>query len=421
MVRAVNWSKNPIPVELITDLDVANNNVRIRLEVAIFNGSDTQIGGFTVEEAPDTTGKVLFDLSGALDDAMRNNWQSVHDWPNELNKIHGIDGSPMKISVNMIEMQNGIEESYTSLNTILIEDSPQWIYIFQGGLNAETIMAGYDYWTDLFELVSAAENPFLTWNVEPRTVDRKQLIPLHFLTNAETSGIYGKFVFYHYDLPLGNFETDSVVLASKYRVLCMNAGMFPYLRSGELNLSGIETDITGPITRYTFQLFDGTDTAISEELEFVLDDFYHRNCNYFIYQNSLNGFNDVRFIGEVETNIANERSSSAFAAISETVPPTGVRSVVNTSEQWSIKVNTGAITPTEADKLRELLLSPRIYRYVPSMDKRILFIPMELTDKSKTLLKSSDYLNNITLEFVNQFKNVVYTSKKFVEALVPVS
>jgi hypothetical protein len=405
----VNWSKNPVPVELHTDLDVVNTAVRIRILVWLYDLADTNFAAFILEESPDADGNVTFDLSGVLDDAMRNEWQTVKDF-DDLHLIHAIDGAPIKIYLNYQEMQDGAEVSYEDLSALIVEDDPAWIYVYQGGLPALSIMAGEDYWTSTFDLATIPEmNPFLTWNTLPRTVDKNQLLPFHYLLTQDVAGAYLRFKFYMYDLEIGSFDATATGAHSKWRILCMCAGLFPYIESGDLDLSTIETG-DNIITGWTVQLSTTGDDYISPVMTFELDRYYHRNKNYFIFQNSLNGFDDVRFIGETEIGIANDRNGSSFASLSETVPPSGIRAMVSTAEQYSIKVNTGSLTKSEVDKLRELLLSARIYKYNPVHEEAVQFIPVEITEKSRTLIKSSDYLNNQTIEFVNQWKDGVWKS-----------
>lgn len=415
-----NWSKNPLLVQLHTDEDPASF-VRIGIGVTITVNAVASTE-FYQEQQIDSNGNVAFDISSIVDEYLDNNFST----PESI----GMDTKAYVVQqaaeLMIIWTQKVGTDAPTSNYVNSLNNGGNPYYVLQGGTSVESydwLSWFYDKWKLNDGEEAYSPNPFLTWKPLKQLVDLNEVLPLYFLTDMSgkfPNAVWGVISVYNGDTIEETFITDASDSIDQRSILKVNPSLFAHLGVG-VDINALRTSIiAGELTHYTFSLWitdsgDDTDYRVSEIRTFYFDESYRKNTNRFIYQNSLNGFDQIRFTGETEDKTDTERVTAAVTGISQNIPVGGLAKTQQIVEQYSIKMNTGILTKNETQALRELLLSARIYWHnafewnSEAEEFEFKFIQVLLTEKSRMLIKSSDYLNHQTIEFAYCHKNKVWT------------
>lgn len=413
-----NWSKNPVIVQLHSDVDPADF-VRIGIGVTItVNGVESD--EVYQEQQVDSDGNVSFDISSIVDEYLDNDFATPESVALEV-EVQLVQKAA-ELTITYTEKVGDAAPTGGSVNALNNGDEPY--YILQGGTSVESyewLSWFYDNWKLNDGEEDYVPNPFLTWQPVNKVIDFNCVLPLYFLTDMSDkfpNAVWGLMTLYNRDTVVTTFVTDPSSSIDQHSIIKVNPTLFA-LMGLAIDLYGYRQNVLDDeITHYTFSLWvtsDGNDYRVSEVRTFYFDESYRKNVNRFVFQNSLNGFDSIRFTGETEDKTDTDRVSAAMTGITQNIPAGGIRKTVQTAEQYSIKINTGLLTPNETQALRDMMLSPRIYWHNAldwnsgATDFSFKFIQVELTEKSRMLIKSSDYLHHQTIEFAYVHKNKVWT------------
>ena len=391
-----NFSKNEILVGLQTDIDVILYAVRIRIAITITWMGTAYV--FYNEEVPDEDGKVLFDVGGIIDDTMK----SLFTAPSPTaSGIILVQDAPVLFSIDYTEYKDDVVETTGTVNDFNNSGLPY--EAIKGGVSSEFISLKTSISDRFFTVSDGPENiPFLTWQPIKLIVDKNQLCPLYYLNTSACEFLRIKLRVYAGTTEIIGAPVDYIYDTAPEGIFMFHAGW---------KTLDIDTMIAGDpdednVTHYTVQLMDSVFNPISELRTFYLDNAYHANKTYLIFENSLNGFDDIRLLGEIVTKSDYDRRVSVMTGVSEINPLEGTRVTSSVMEQFGKKINTGYLSPKECNALRETLLSVRMFEIIDN--DRMLAI--EWNERSKEILKSNDNLNGIPLEFIYTTKNRVFTS-----------
>lgn len=403
-----NWTKNPIPVSVICDDDPTANDVRIALTIGFlyYGGTWRYV---TIDEPAQLystdDGIAFFDLAGLLDEAMANEYTP----PSAIGTgVTIVAAAPMFFDVVAYLYVDDVITDVVNLSQVF--SGMDWWQAYKGGL-ANEALGTLNYWQDVFHVDDPDQTrPFLTWQHPNRLVDKNELLPLYYL-NHDLDGERA-------DVRLEVYEEAGLITSvlamwsvnlTPGEIIQLYAGWEGITMQYYLDLVGF----TGTVKYWRISLENhGTGARISNYHYFYLDNNYRRDTLYLSYQNSLNGFDDIRFCGEQVKKSKFDREQSVHNQVQEGASPVmdHITRTYHASEQHGRKISTGYLTRFQADQLRELLMSVRIYEKVGTR-----MLPIVFTDKTKDLLKTSDYLNGVTLEYEYAWTNEVFTPNSSIE------
>ncbi|MDF7810515.1 SprB repeat-containing protein [Hymenobacter sp. YC55] len=225
-------------------------------------------------------------------------------------------------------------------------------YVVYGGLSFEEAARGtwFDGW--FFN-----RRPFLTWEPVRKKVQRAQPEYLSYLvpTDAITS-VNRRVRVYLSDGSVSTFQNSGYGPAKANEVYLIPVGFT------DLRLSRYETGARR-VQRWDVAVTDQNGTEVSEVRTYVLDTRYRATTRYFIYVNSLGGFNTVSAHGRAELQLASKTTSSPLPRVAGYDAVRGDVEVDRRTGLPTLKVYTGARSAEQTLADTDFLLSPRVLLY----------------------------------------------------------
>lgn len=388
----IYWSKNPIIVQLQTDVDLSvNPETKIKLRIDLTIGATTQQA--ILEMVPDADGYVIFDIALLVDSCFTNaaTNKDLELSPTIYTNIRFLVfmeafewfGSPLA------------EESLTTITTNC--------YVFKGGIPwQENYMQNYFgiYFTE------ATYKPFLTNHPVAKKVFRNQKEYLSFI-NIDASDLTISLVVKVY--AEDESEVDSFEMYNPVSIDASSVISFP------VGFRNFFTDAgwaayTPAALYYTVHIKRISDDAIiSETRKFYVRDKYYAHTRYFIFENSLAGSDTIAFTGERVKKVKYKSNSAERYVAPDYYPTyTSQRISYGLREQVSYKISSGVITKAEMDWLREMFLAEEIGEIINGR-----YYPIEIISESIEMKEDGNQLFSVSFEYQPRYSNNVYSSQQF--------
>jgi hypothetical protein len=245
-------------------------------------------------------------------------------------------------------------------------------YLLHGGL---------DYWEAAvgtwFTSWQTARMPFLSWEPTTKKVLPDQPEYLYFMVPKVNVASFQV----HLGLAWADGTSTDVVLATRievrrYEVFCLPTG------PGPLDIATREASAGKRVLSYTLDVRDETGQPLSETRTYLLD---RKPCpvrRYFLYANSLGGWNTLVCRGRLSLDVATKTTASENARAAGYDPLRGDYTTNRRTGQPTLHCYTGARSAEQLIADRDFMLSERVLlldagRYLAGQVKDRTFTPYD--------------------------------------------
>lgn len=244
---------------------------------------------------------------------------------------------------------------------------------------------------------------FLTFHPNYKKVDKTQIERLYFYNYTGASTLKIKVTAMYTGLQEDSYYNSITATASKVLELNTSVNMLYSLKTWATYTDSL-------IYAFKVQLFSTADIAVSEERVYEIDSLHYTENKYFIFLNSLGGFDTLRCMGDIEKS-ANYQRVDAIKILDASFTNKSPQYIdYNISEVQTYKARTGWLSLTHesgrtmADYLRELFLSPIIYQITNDGPERI-----KITSGDVFIQQSEQNLHAIGFEYRKTFTDEVFS------------
>lgn len=260
-------------------------------------------------------------------------------------------------------------------------------YALKGRLSVNQFANWRDgFFTDFFN----DRRPFLTWQPNPKVVQRSQPEFLYFLVNftPKPTRLDLRCRLEFEDGSTQNFTAYSLTAPSQYAVYGLPVGF------ESLGLPARETTAGKLAVRYSVWLNNELGDTVSERRAYQLDRRHRRNVRYLLFANSLGGFDTLACTG-VATEGLTVRQSLGSRALDEAYLPSAAELfVTGTDADRDLTLATGYFDGAQSEYLDELMLSEEIYVLTQEG-----LIPLIRTSNQHVTAQDDEFLAGRTFAF----------------------
>ena len=357
---------------------------KVGVQVVLGAGEDSQILG--EEYLPvDDAGSVTFDLHDFFSESPTTTF-SFPEAADNLGILH--PESSREYHVRYFE-QYGTPPVPRKIHT----SGP--FYVLSGGLSTvqegRYRREGSDFWSKL-----CYNQYFLTWQPKVKTVDRYQVEKLFYLVREEYPFIVMRVETYF----VGGISTNPVPKCLIENPAKM--GVYEFICTlSVLQLDGWDTEF---IDYYEVWIEDDQVNRISEIRRFYVNKEESPFVRYFLFRNSIGGWDTLRTTGKFSSAFEYERSTAIR------IPGLDMSDqdhhLIQTSvyEEKTYSASTGWLTPEQMDWIRDFCLSGEIYE-VQGQN----LITVVLTSKTARQAKDGENLWFLDFEYTRSITNEFYT------------
>jgi hypothetical protein len=357
---------------------------KVGVQVVLGASEDSQVLG--EEYLPvDATGAVTFDLHEFFSDSPSTTFLFPEAADN-LGILH--PESCREYYVRYFE-QYGTPPVPRKINTA----GP--FYVLSGGLSAvqegRYRREGSDYWSKL-----CYNQYFLTWQPKVKTVDRYQVEKLFYLVREEYPFIVMRVETYF----VGGISTNPVPKCLIENPVKM--GVYEFICSlSALQLDGWDTEF---IDYYEVWIEDDQVNRISEIRRFYVNKEETPFVRYFLFRNSIGGWDTLRTTGKFSSAYEYERSTAIRIPELEMTDQDHRLIQTTVTEEKTYSASTGWLTPEQIDWIRDFCLSGEIYE-VQGQN----LIPVVLTSKTARQTKDGENLWFLDFDYSRSVTDEYYT------------
>lgn len=287
--------------------------------------------------------------------------------------------SMVKLYVRRAEMYGNIP----AVKALEVEDS---VYAIVGGIDF-TRLAVYNTagtsWYDRF----IYNKMFLTWQSKTKYISTDQTEKLYFLNKSESAITLNLVAKLYWSNGLSQSQVVDTLDCTYPGIVECNVGYS--------NLTDPDPDL---LTKYEIWIEDAAGLVISEKRTFYIDHNSYPYKRYLIFENSLGGWDTVRFLGKTTREAVYQRQISS--TINEYNFSLEDGQVVQGKALESLKqqMNTGWISASYKDYLRELMVSRQVYEIYGNM-----LLPVVVTNSDLFISKDDETLYNMKVELLHAF------------------
>jgi hypothetical protein len=236
---------------------------------------------------------------------------------------------------------------------------------------------------------------FLTWQPKTKMVDRYQIEKLYFLVQSSIPSLVLKIKTYSITGSVSTVTASSLdapVVKSVYEII---------LTPSTTQITGYDD---GTLKKFDAWLEDGSDNRISEIRTYVMDTLAHENVRYFLFLNSLGGYDTLRITGDQEDLLEYSRTSvkkilgDAFTEKDHQTKPSHIR------ERKRYTANTGWKTKEDIAWIRDFFLSKQVYLLNTGK-----LIPVEITTTEALQRKDRSEMYSIQFDYQRAYTSEYYT------------
>lgn len=370
MSKPVNFSKNPIALHAITANHV-NDNFRFQLSIKAYDHAGAELASASLKGVPDANGEFVFNAKTFLHAILKPDLPFVNQ-----NQILPGTASFLNWTADLSEYWGTPTASLKS--TSRLADN----LVLMAGLSFHSF-PGNDF---IAEHV-ARDRKFLTWQPDFKLVSPDQQEYLYYL-NVEQNmpTVYRQVKAYYTDGTSTSFPAISLANATD-KLLIVPAGL------QQIGLQTLPKKVS------SYQVWLSSDSAgysnKSEVRTYLVDHNYYKSVRYFLYQNSLGGFNTLRTTGEIEEGLEVDVQEAETVLGDEYSAADSQFFEYGENYQDAVKANTGfIISKAEMQHLKEFLTSKYRYEIVNGRFVRII-----LNTNRFKLGKSFSHEHSIDFEY----------------------
>lgn len=267
-------------------------------------------------------------------------------------------------------------------------------YALAGGLNREDLVANLADDVDYFGLADTKKK-FLTWSPPSRITDRDETHSLFFAFQAPVHRKYTLMCLIRTD----QASLEPIAITPEHSITNWTVVEF-LVGYGQMNL---ESHTNDTILSWQVYLVDEDENRISDIREFVIDQKYHENVRYFRFRNSWGAYDSLRCTGIFEDTVEHDRERVTFSSSDAETAYNAPGNYMLVSETQNFKANTGWLSRTYLNYLRDFMLSTDIYEVD---DDRLL--KCLLTSKKTNLFKDKSYNYSLSFEFERAYSDFFF-------------
>lgn len=350
MSKPVNFSRNPVAIHALT-ANHGNPNFKFEFLIKAYNHTAAEIAAVTLKGVPDAEGKFVLNAQQLLHAQLQPDLPAF----NQAQILPGI--------YSLLQWTADISEFWGT--------SPLVKYGTTRVADNLVLMAGLSYLdfpgNNFITEHVAQGKKFLTWQPYQKLVSPGQQEFLYYLNveqNLPTAYLHVKAN--HTDGTTTQLQPLSLANATD-RLLIIPAG-YDQLQLGTL---------AKKVSSYQVWISAAADSAStlnkSEERHYIVDYHYYKEPRYFLYQNSLGGFNTLRTTGETEEGTEVDIQEGERTVGDEYSPADSQYFSYGATFREKRKVNTGQLLYREELRhLREFFTSNYIYEIIGGRFVRII-------------------------------------------------
>lgn len=240
---------------------------------------------------------------------------------------------------------------------------------------------------------------FLTWQPLTKFIDRYQPEKLYFLVRSTTlmASIKLRIKIYY----LGG--TDNTVLKGTV-ANPQNKGVYEICCSlNVLQLPGYDAD---QIEKYDVWIDNHADERVSEIRTFVMDYENHEIIRYFLFRNSLGGFDTLRTTGIGMDGAEYERTDISKVLGEGFTEKDHQDATGSALEVKTFTVNTGWKTDEDIEWMRDFLLSKQVYQVTGRK-----LVPIVTTTTKAAIHKDKEGLFDLDFAYRRAYRNEHYSKQ----------
>ncbi len=276
--------------------------------------------------------------------------------------------------------------------------STRWNYALAGGLNRELLASLNERYLDYFS-IEANRFRFLTWLPQTKYSRSGVTEKLFFLFQDNPTGVQYRLVV------IVNFTDGSHKLINATPMVAFPSFSVAEFKVGFDHLNLVNAWYGRTVKSWEVVLMDSDDEYLSERRTFINDTRVFDNEKVFFYRNSFSAYDTFRFLGKSETNLEYERTVGSTIREEKESFFNAPDRQFSSKETESCKANSGWISLTEKQCLRELLLSTEAYEQIGKEMFRIVV----KTAKVTPFLKDGEYLYNLEIEYERAYQNSFFS------------
>lgn len=344
---------------------------RCLMDVLVSNDMGELRRVVSLSAQPDTSSYTDFNLSSVVHAAIRSDLPELLIPPWDTDAYYT---SPTRRTLIARAYERAEDEDYADV----ISSDPITIHV---GAVAQSIYRAFDFINGI-----TAENSFLTWRPDGQKVSLTQpyYLAWYAYPAADSSA---SFQYLQVETHLED-GTDSIVTAYT-----------PGIRASESSIviwpvSPAALALDAGVKFYRVRVVKGTDTIVglSPWRTFYIDTQYYHNTRVIAY---LNGFycpEIVRFTGDLDKTARYERNETTTVLTSGAQAYTHERRQDNITWEDIFTYRSGFLTAAEAESMRELLHSPRVYEISPQS-----YLPLVLDTQSFAVTSTRRNLHTVSI------------------------
>ncbi len=357
-------------------------------------GTDTYLG--TKSASPDDNGIVLFDIANQI----RPRLAPTPTWPQ---------------SQFVLERADLVKQHYVRVAESYGDDPVTYGMATQGLFRSIFGGAG--------KLKIAALNAQNISFYDEHVVTRQRFLTFHPLIKVVDWYQPEKLYWYNYGSSYGTLKTKLTAIytnGSTHEEISLFPVAYMPTDPGKVYEFRMSPDkllteyawpaVTGhSICGFKFQILNGSNTPVSEERIYYIDNLPYQENRYFLFLNSPGGFDTLRCVGVAEKSGNYERKEAVRQLSYNYTPSSSEVTDIDIREAQKFKASTGWLSLTGAsgkqmaDYLRELFLSPVVYQFTTAGLERIQIISRDV------LLHSTNQgLFSIVFEYRKSFSDNLY-------------
>ena len=305
----------------------------------------------------DSDGKVFYDIS----EIVKSELYSEFEWPEaSTNCFVKREHINVPYFIRYAE-QYGIPPVVKALET------SQYLCALNGGVPFWKQVEYYTNNTSFWDRMQYEKN-FLTWQPNNKLIDTKQPEKLYWLAWNNTlipTACKLRVTLHTYDVngamttTVLHTDTQAVSYMEAYEIQVGYEKLNSLLNLNQYFLAFNSDGYPGQ--SYDVEIVTDNDTILSEKRSYIIDYTEHRNVRYYIFMNSLGGYDTLRTtgIGEYESPV--ERTIISRAYPKEFDAAFQQKKQIFTSGTKKMKVNSGWISSEQAEWLMDMFLSEEVY------------------------------------------------------------
>lgn len=371
------FSENPVVLKVNVPDHATKDFLRVVCEVWVEQDylSDAYEKIFEAEQPVDAQGNTLFDMREVLDSYLdpqlpgltlqRQDQQFCRFYLRYFERF----GDPVQ-SGSFTQVQENI--------------------LLMGG------MSELEYARGNFFGLHFAQKPFYTWQPLEKYVATDQPEYLLFVVNSfdyTSFEVVARLVYIQDD---GSETSSEHVIYSRSGVSKYEPYLFP-VGVSQLHLLGYSCAAQAPLDRYEIFVRSGAQ-IVSEIRTYILDYSIHRYRRYFLYQNSLGGWDTLVTTGKAEQELRIETEALERFLPPDHGPLDRPTQVVSRTARPEVKISAGYQTKAMMQSLQDFLLARQIYT-IEEKNKRLELTPVEVDLRSATVHDETETLQTFDFSY----------------------